>query len=205
MNELGEGWWSLEGVWPLSVSSQMLFSICETTTYKSRTQIRRGVGAGIAWAWPRKPEFLAWGRALAGAASQIPRRVPLAVLVGRLMGMWGRERNARSGMACGYRGQGQTGLRSALWNPLRDPIQKGRCWVSQRSSGQKLEAMDVNFSSFWYLAEQTGDYCSCIRCSSGHPHHEGWHYPPPFLQPLLRVLGDDQSHLEAYSWGPGHS
>lgn len=81
----------------------------------------------MAWPWPGKLKFLAWGRALAGGGSQIPMRVALAVLVGRLMGMWGRERNAHSGMGCGYGGQGQTGLHSALWNPLRDPIQKGRC------------------------------------------------------------------------------
>lgn len=47
-------------------------------------------------------------------------------------------------MSCGVRGQGQTEQHSAFLEPLRDPIQKGRCCMSQLSSGQKLEAIDVD-------------------------------------------------------------
>ena len=42
-----------------------------------------------------------------------------------LMGMWGRERNARLGMNCGYWGQGQAVLHSVFPEPTEGPCPKG--------------------------------------------------------------------------------
>lgn len=122
------------------------------TAYKGKV-LNPAEACALELAWPRKPGFLASSGMLAGAVSQIPMRVPLAVLIRGLMGIRGRERNAHSGMNCGFRGQGQTEQHSGFLEPMRDPIQKGRCSMSQLSSGQKLEAIDVDVHLLFGIRE----------------------------------------------------
>lgn len=141
-------------------------------------------------AWPRKPRFLALRRALAGAVSQIPTRVPLAVLIWGLMGIWGRERNAHSGMNCGFRGQGQTEQRSAFLEPMRDPIQEGRCCMSQLSSGQKFEAIDVDVHLLFGIREKKQRLLQLhLPLLVDRPYYEGSCLPSLFCSLSSWVLG----------------
>jgi hypothetical protein len=71
------------------------------------------------------------GRVLASGEGCIPKRVLLGMLLQRRVGMWGRERNAPSGMSCGFWGQGQTEPTSALLEATKGPVQREMLCVYQ--------------------------------------------------------------------------
>lgn len=64
------------------------------------------------------------GSVLASGEGCIPKRVLLGMLLQRELGLRGRERNAPSGMNCGFLGQGQTEPTSAFLEATKGPIQR---------------------------------------------------------------------------------
>lgn len=112
-----------------------------------------------------------------------PMRAPLTMLIWRLMGMWGRERNAHLGMNCGYWGKGQMELHSASLEPAEGPLPEGEILHESAQSGKKFEPIDTDFYLLFGLLHLHPPLLV------GLPYSEGWCWPSLLSSLSLGVLG----------------